>query len=410
MRDRIPAAGKAGRMLITPENGTAPFYATVTMADDPLEEGTPLVKSTLLSDNTEVAVWGDSADRTVDAALKMLSDVAYGRLAIIDLTVLDTDGAPVPDVTVKLDASPVVGTDERTDENGYLRLYTDGGSHTVHLVYPMGYTGETSNHTVEVSGTRVLQVKEFGKSSTANFILTSAKTFYIARHLSPVEFDLRGGGGSGGVATSSPQKDDVGTSTYLRAQGGAAGYANRPGAIDVAGKLIRVSVGAGGAARYTGGKPGSYRGNTGGTTSVSIDGATYSAAGGRGGQTGITAQNTSGGSVGGAGEMTNYTGNTNAGGAGLPLFGDDSQSQYGGGGGGGYARGSSNCYSGNAGLPHGTRGSGLDSMGSDGRSTQDATYSGGSGGFAGFGQSTSWGDKFHSGKGGDGFVAFRKAV
>ena len=42
MNDRIPAEGKAGRVLITPEDGSAPFYATVTMADEPLQEGTPL--------------------------------------------------------------------------------------------------------------------------------------------------------------------------------------------------------------------------------------------------------------------------------------------------------------------------------------------------------------------------------
>jgi len=218
---------------------------------------TLLNKANLLSDNTEAAIWGNAANRTVDAALKMLADVAYGRVASIQLTVLDTDGDPVPDVTVKLDAAPVVGTDARTDENGYIKLDTDGGTHTVYLVYPMGYTGETSSQTVEVSGTRVLQVKEFGKNSTVNFILTAAKTFYIARHLSPVEFDIRGGGGSGAVMTNASDSTIVSSSVYLRAQGGAAGYSNCTGSIDVAGKLIRVYVGAGGAARYTGGVAGS---------------------------------------------------------------------------------------------------------------------------------------------------------
>lgn len=51
MKDRIPADGKAGRMLITPEDGSAPFYATVTMADEPLEEGTPLNTGDIVSYN-----------------------------------------------------------------------------------------------------------------------------------------------------------------------------------------------------------------------------------------------------------------------------------------------------------------------------------------------------------------------
>lgn len=76
MNDRIPAEGKAGRVLITPENGSAPFYATVTMADEPLQEGTPLHKATLLKDST-AALLGGGADMVPDdalVALKVLID------------------------------------------------------------------------------------------------------------------------------------------------------------------------------------------------------------------------------------------------------------------------------------------------------------------------------------------------
>ena len=52
MKDRLPATGMEGRMLITPENGDPPFYAIVTMADSPSEDGTPLIKATLLQDQT----------------------------------------------------------------------------------------------------------------------------------------------------------------------------------------------------------------------------------------------------------------------------------------------------------------------------------------------------------------------
>lgn len=50
MLDRQPSPGKEGRMLIVPENGGEPFYATLLMADEPLEEGTALNKATLLTD------------------------------------------------------------------------------------------------------------------------------------------------------------------------------------------------------------------------------------------------------------------------------------------------------------------------------------------------------------------------
>lgn len=52
MTDRQPTPGKEGRVLITPEDGSPAFYATLEMADDPLETGTPWAKSTVLQDDT----------------------------------------------------------------------------------------------------------------------------------------------------------------------------------------------------------------------------------------------------------------------------------------------------------------------------------------------------------------------
>ncbi len=49
VKDRIPK--KPNRILITPENGSAPFYATWQRADEPIEEGTPVNK--LLFDSIE---------------------------------------------------------------------------------------------------------------------------------------------------------------------------------------------------------------------------------------------------------------------------------------------------------------------------------------------------------------------
>lgn len=60
MYDRQPTPGKEGRVLITPLNGSAPYYATVAMADEPLEEGTALNKANLLTDAT-AAMYGKGA-------------------------------------------------------------------------------------------------------------------------------------------------------------------------------------------------------------------------------------------------------------------------------------------------------------------------------------------------------------
>ena len=50
MEDRISSPGQQGRVLITPEDGGTPYYATVTMADNPTNPGTPLNKQNLLQD------------------------------------------------------------------------------------------------------------------------------------------------------------------------------------------------------------------------------------------------------------------------------------------------------------------------------------------------------------------------
>ena len=54
MKDRVPT--KPNRVLITPEDGSAPQYATITRADEPTQEGTPLNKETLLSDEAAASI------------------------------------------------------------------------------------------------------------------------------------------------------------------------------------------------------------------------------------------------------------------------------------------------------------------------------------------------------------------
>lgn len=52
MQDRVPTPGQEGRVLISPENGTTPFYAKISMADNPTQVGTPLNKGSLLRDSS----------------------------------------------------------------------------------------------------------------------------------------------------------------------------------------------------------------------------------------------------------------------------------------------------------------------------------------------------------------------
>ena len=66
MKNRVPA--NPGRVLITPEDGSAAFYATLMRADNPTEEGDPLSKETLLKDAT-AALYGLDATAVPDEVL-----------------------------------------------------------------------------------------------------------------------------------------------------------------------------------------------------------------------------------------------------------------------------------------------------------------------------------------------------
>lgn len=91
MKDRVPKY--PGRVYVTPENGSAPYYATLTRADEPVEVGTPLNKATLLNDDVAnlISLSGDQA--TVSEALKAIFNIAnpiastsqYGRTMLTSI-------------------------------------------------------------------------------------------------------------------------------------------------------------------------------------------------------------------------------------------------------------------------------------------------------------------------------------
>ena len=70
MQDRVPV--NPGSVLIKPENGSASYYATLTRADNPTQEGTPLNKASLLKDET-AALFGLGVDAVPDDVFGVLS-------------------------------------------------------------------------------------------------------------------------------------------------------------------------------------------------------------------------------------------------------------------------------------------------------------------------------------------------
>ena len=85
MKDRIPT--RAGRVLVTPEDGSPAYYATLTMADEPTQEGDAPVKANLLTDETaEMLGLGD--DGTVNLALAALARNSEWK-TLADVTVAE---------------------------------------------------------------------------------------------------------------------------------------------------------------------------------------------------------------------------------------------------------------------------------------------------------------------------------
>lgn len=64
-------------MLITPEDGSAPFYAKIEMADTPMQLGTPFNKQNILQDAT-TELFGLNNSAVPDTIFSMLPAVRYG--------------------------------------------------------------------------------------------------------------------------------------------------------------------------------------------------------------------------------------------------------------------------------------------------------------------------------------------
>ena len=74
MTDRQPSPGKAGRVLITPEDGGSPYYAIVTMADEPTNTGSAWNKANVLPDTLAQKIGLTKSDPQLADALSAMCD------------------------------------------------------------------------------------------------------------------------------------------------------------------------------------------------------------------------------------------------------------------------------------------------------------------------------------------------
>lgn len=385
MEDRIPTAGQEGRMLITPEDGSPPYYAVVTMADNPTNPGTPLNKQTLLQDSTEISLFGSAANRTVDEAFAGIGSVlklVMSNVATITLTVTDQAGNPVKDVLV----SGIVSEEGQavyTNTSGVASGYVAEGSAVLSI---SGYA-DIEDYSETFS---VVKGSSYIKTWTVtrkNFVsVTSSQSVKFSGNVSNIDYTLVGGGQAGGNGW-----DNGGGSQPSSA--GCGGYGGevivQEGVSVTANTSYAAVIGSGGRGVQSYAQP--WIGNPGGSSSF----MGQTAAGGSGQNTRrTTAGSGPAGNVGTAG-YTSYTETTR--------FGGD-------GGGGGYTQ---DDYDDDIPGPGGAGGAdtgadgGTGSMyGGNGASASPNTGGGGGGGAYYIYR----GDDYHAGNGGgggSGIVTFR---
>ena len=216
MEDRIPSPGQQGRVLITPEDGGDPYYATVTMADNPTNPGTPLNKETLLQDETETSLFGNANNRTVDDAFRGISGMLkliMGDQAAMTLKVQASNGNGIRGVLIN-NLFGESGGPVYTDETGTATGYVAEGSVTLSI---SGYADiENYSETIEVT-----KGETYSKTWTVNALdfikITSSQNVKFSGNVTTVDVNTLGGGGGGSVGS------ETGTGSNYTARSGSGG-------------------------------------------------------------------------------------------------------------------------------------------------------------------------------------------
>ena len=282
MQDRVPTPSQEGRVLITPEDGSAPFYATVTMADNPTHPGTPLNKETLLKDST-TALFGLTPTAVPDDVLNRIIPIIFsgnnGGIIV--------KGPPGMALQIKA-LNSVVATGNIDPLSGVYVFSGESGTYTCELITNgfYSFSGETEKTVQVVSGkTSVVDFSPYQVNTSGNMRITSSQIIGVPIEIQNIDIFVVGAGASGRALRY------LRGSPYGVAIGGGSGRTATILNQNFAGKLIKVSIGAGGSRCAISGNSQDYEQNAGGETVVSsLDGTIISARGGSG---------SSGGSAGG---------------------------------------------------------------------------------------------------------------
>lgn len=157
MNDRVPL--KPGRVKVAPENGNPEFFATITRADEPTQEGTPLNKATLLKDSTAIK-YGLTQDATPDDVLNNMVTPA-----VAEQFGLSTESVPSDVFSILSNALILSDGDSIVKPNGSIVPMTriETGSYT-----GTGTSGSNNRTAIVFSGTPMLGIVAHKSSENNN--------------------------------------------------------------------------------------------------------------------------------------------------------------------------------------------------------------------------------------------------
>lgn len=192
MTDRQPWPGKEGRVLITPEDGSPPFYARLEMADDPLDVGSPYSKGNVLPDDVcellSIPFTAEPKDAFAAAYLKAINR------SLLHITALLPNGERAPWATI---SGLPDGVENICNANGELTVFSDVEKLDLEMSGYIDLIGEKKS--IEVLFGNRAEVVLTSKQSAEPFaeILTSTPNLLFSPAVAIVDVCCVGGGGGG---------------------------------------------------------------------------------------------------------------------------------------------------------------------------------------------------------------------
>ena len=302
MNDRQPTPGQEGRVLITPEDGSPPFYAKLEMADNPLKVGSPYSKGNVLPDDVcellSIPFTSEPKDAFAAAYLKAINR------SLLHITALLPNGEKAPWATI---SGLPDGVENTCDENGALTVFCTVEQLDLKMSGYLDLIGEKKSIEVPFGNRAEVVLTSTQSPETSTEILTSTPNLMFSPAVATADICSVGGGGGGAGAG--------GGGGYVVTQKGIIRKTQPQNAIVGAGGAPNTHTGRGGTTSFygvsaEGGYPGSDSTDGGGGAGGSGGGGHgfgsggYETAAGDGGSDGQYGGNGWTGSPGGQGQRT----------------------------------------------------------------------------------------------------------